>query len=317
MVALPVGIVFYLTPFPVTDETIGSCAESGKTGSGTLATMKLKSGWNPQALLQSPAFAPLHGLLAHLVNDRLPTLDELNGLCAQLEILVGVQNGKSLRFVEHVHGSLPFEVQYEPRCYLTGEVQTRPDSEHDLFNALVWLTFPETKAAINTRHYRALTGSACIAAGQRGSERDMLTLFDESGVIVVHADDELAGLLREFQWKELFWCRRDQVNAAMGFYLFGHGLYEKAMQPYPGITGQGLLLKVERAFFTWPLAKRLSHLDGLLAKYFLAPENCRNTRELTPLPLLGVPGWAAENNNPAYYEDTRYFRRRRRAALVN
>jgi hypothetical protein len=143
---------------------------------------------------------------------------------------------------------------------------------------------------------------------QRGAVRDTNTLLDESGVIVAYADAELAELLRNFQWKELFWQRRKQVQSGMGFYLFGHGLYEKALRPYTGMTGQGLLLPVEQVFFTWPLERQLAHLDELLAGYLSSPEHCRNTRELTPLPLLGVPGWAAENENAVYYDNTDYFR---------
>src|ERR1022692_1004856 len=36
-------------------------------------------------------------------------------------------------------GKLLFERQYEPRCYLKGEVPTRDYNWHDLLNALVWL----------------------------------------------------------------------------------------------------------------------------------------------------------------------------------
>jgi len=76
----------------------------------------------------------------------------------------------------------------------------------------------------------------------------MATLFDESGVIVAYSNSQLAKLLCDFKWKELFWLCREEVNAQMGFYLFGHGLYEKAMQPYVGMTGQGLLMPVEMEF---------------------------------------------------------------------
>ena len=72
----------------------------------------------------------------------------------------------------------------------------------------------------------------------------MLTLLDESGVLVACADPELARLLRDFRWKELFWHNRERLAAAMGFYLYGHGLYEKALRPYIGMTGQGLILNV-------------------------------------------------------------------------
>jgi len=93
-----------------------------------------------------------------------------------------------------------------------------------------------------------------------------------------------------------------------GFYLFGHGLCEKARQPYVGMTGQGLLLAVEDVFFSWPLAQQLTHLDRMLADYLAAPENCRSTRDLSPVPLLGVPGWATENDCEVYYDNTAYFR---------
>ena len=125
-------------------------------------------------------------------------------------------------------------------------MQTRVHNWHDLLNALVWLAFPKTKAAINARHFQALTEGNNAANNRRGAVRDMNTLFDESGVIVVCSNEELLVLLRDFSWKELFWQRREQVKTEMGFYLFGHGLYEKALQPYVGLTGQGLLLAVEK-----------------------------------------------------------------------
>lgn len=268
--------------------------------------MKQAPEWNPQKLLQSPLFAPLQNWLAELDERHFPTLEELNGLLASGNKEIKVSNGKLLQFVEQVHGKLPLEAQYEPRCFLEGEVQTRRDNWHDLFNALVWLAFPATKAAINARHYQAQVGE--VVRQGRGSRRDMLTLFDESGVVVACADDELAGLLREFRWKELFWQRREQVEAAMGFYLFGHGLYEKAMQPYVGMTGQGLLLAVETDFFEKPLPEQLVYLDQRLAAYLANRDRCHSTRELDPVPLLGIPGWATENNESGYYDNTAYFR---------
>jgi Protein of unknown function (DUF3025) len=264
------------------------------------------------SLLQSMLFAPLHPVISDFKTDTFPTLDELNAQLVNHPITI--QSGCELRFVEQGVGRLAFEAQYEPRCYLTGEVQTRQDNWHDLLNALVWLTYPKAKAAINARHYLALTESwqaltqPDATSSERGAARDTNTLLDESGVIVAYADAELAGLLQNFQWTELFWQRRERVRAGMGFYLFGHGLYEKAMQPYVGMTGQGLLLAVEPAFFAWPQAQQSAHLDSLLADYLNEPLNCCSTRELAPVPLLGVPGWTADNECAAYYDNTAYFR---------
>jgi hypothetical protein len=269
--------------------------------------------WNKAVLLRSPLFAPLHPVLAELEAGDFPTLDDCNALLAAHHPLITAQSGAPLHFVAQQSGKLPFEAQYEPRCYLTGEVQMRENNWHDLLNAMVWLTFPKTKAVLNARHYHALMEERASGHTGRGAVRDVNTLFDESGVIVVYVDNELAGLLRNFKWKELFWQRREQVNAGMGFCLFGHGLYEKALQPYVGMTGQGLLLKVEQEFFSWTTTQQLHHLDSLLADYLAVPEHCRSTRDLSPVPLLGVPGWAADNDCEAYYDNTAYFRPGRRA----
>lgn len=274
--------------------------------------MKQAPEWNREALLLSPLFAPLHPLLTELGADGFPALQDCNALLAGRQPAITVQSGKPLRFVAYQHGKLSFEAQYEPRCYLRGEVPTRAHNWHDLLNALVWLTFPKTKAVLNARHYEAQIEARAPGNTGRGAVRDVSTLLDESGIVVVFADAELAKLLRDFQWQELFWQRREQVKAGMGFYLFGHGLYEKALQPYVGMTGQGLLLTVEPAFFSWPQTQRLAHLDNMLADYLAAPEHCRSTRDLTPVPVLGVPEWAADNDSAVYYDNTAYFRPGRR-----
>lgn len=269
--------------------------------------------WNQQALLQTPFFAPLHPFIAQLPRESFPTLEDFNALLAARASAISVHTGCALSFVPQQTGKLGFESQYEPRCYLTGEVQTRADNWHDLLNALVWLTFPKAKAAINARHYQALQQALDPGIrSQRGAVRDTNTLMDESGVIVACADAELAQLLRDFQWRELFWQRRAEVQQHMGFYVFGHGLYEKTLQPYVGMTGQGIILDVAAEFFTWSQELQLAHLDEQMAKFWSNAENCRSTRELSPVPLLGVPGWCAENNDAGYYDNSAYFRPGRR-----
>jgi len=220
-----------------------------------------------------------------------------------------------MRFVEQKTGKVAFEMQYEPLCYLKGEVQTRKNNWHDLFNALVWMTFPKAKAAINARHYKALMTMQVEKTSQRGAVRDMNTLFDEYGVVVVCASPALSVLLLNFKWKELFWEKRKQVQSSMGFYLFGHGLYQKALQPYIGLTGQGLVLSVDSAFFDMPPRLQKVHVDNSVADYINNPTHCVSTRELTPVPLLGIPDWAPENNCPDFYDNTHYFRPARRGPI--
>ena len=256
-----------------------------------------------------PSFVPLRTAIASIEKNEFPTLQDCNRLLESHQPTITVLSGQPVSFVPQEYGKLSFESQYEPRCYLRGEVPTRENNWHDLLNALVWATFPNSKAAINARHYRALIGDENPATrSQRGAVRDTNTLLDESGVIVACAHDDLAELLRNFQWKELFWRQRERVKSGMGFYLFGHGLYEKTLRPYIGMTGQGLILPVEQAYFDWPQARQMEHLDQMLAGYLNADAHCRSTRELTPVPLLGVPGWTPESEVEQFYDNTNYFR---------
>jgi len=121
-----------------------------------------------------------------------------------------------------------------------GEVETRPDNWHDFFNALVWLSFPQTKIAISAAHVRAMQ-----APGEkRTNERDILTHFDECGVVVLSSQPELLDLLREFRWKELFVERRAEVVRSMRFVIFGHATYEQLLKPFRGLTAKAVLYPV-------------------------------------------------------------------------
>jgi hypothetical protein len=273
--------------------------------------------WNQATLLQSPLLEPLHALITQLSADHFPSLSNYNKLLATHHPMLATHGGQTANFVAQAQGKLPFDEQYEPRCYLRGEIQTRSNNWHDFFNTLVWLTFPKSKALINARHYHALTTcKTSIRANttdrsQRGALRDANTLLDESGVIVVYTDETLATLLRDFSWKELFWQQREQVQHSMGFYLFGHGLYEKSLNPYIGMTGQGILLKVEANFFKQTLTQQLEHLDIRLADHLIHAENHGDTTQFSPVPLLGIPGWSSKNKIENYYENTAYFRPKR------
>lgn len=257
--------------------------------------------WDRWELLASPLFATLAPLIERLPEDHFPTLAELNRLCAEREVVSG--GGEPLEFV-------PQEAKtgepYEKRVFAYGKVLTRNRNWHDLFNALVWITFPKTKAAINRHHYREM--QAREGGEARGAVRDALTLFDESGVIIASSDADLTELLTGFQWKELFWNRRADVGRSMRFHLFGHALYEKALAPYKGVTGKSVIVDVSAKEFERPLPQQLATLDAQLARSFADMRSLAATEDYAPLPILGVPGWTADNESERYYEDTQQFR---------
>lgn len=180
---------------------------------------------------------------------------------------------------------------YEMQVFETGRIATRPGNRHDWFNALAWLAFPRTKARINAMHAAQIP----LEGKQRGRLRDLLTVFDEGGVLVACADDELVRLAREFRWKELFWLRRSRVRESMRLLVLGHAALEKALEPWPGITCKALYLSPHES------------LDEQAACWLAQLPPDARARDLAPLPVFGYPEWA-ENDGGAFYDDERYFR---------
>ncbi len=255
--------------------------------------------WNADFAQQSPPLKTLRAASRQIAGSDWPALSRLQEVITRAGIRTA--SGLPLQLVPPAADG----ESYEQRLYARGELEFRERNWHDLFNVLVWLTFPRAKAALNARHHAALPAGR---AGGRGAVRDALTLFDESGVIVVSADAELLQMIRGFCWKPLFWERRAEVISSMDFLLFGHALCEKALAPYKGITGRGLLLEVDRDFLELPPAERLTQIDSRVASWISDPLALCHTHELAPLPVLGVPGWCADNEQSAYYEDRDHFR---------
>lgn len=245
--------------------------------------------------------APLSPLLTHV--PFAPQLASINFLNATR--VLHTRSGQRIRFVPPPADGLG----YEARVWQNGQVATRPDNWHDFFNALVWLTFPQTKAALNECH---ISAASQLAHG-RGATRDAITHFDECGAIVVASDPSLLILLRAFAWKTLFWERRRDLGRHLRCFVFGHATYEQLLQPFHGLTAKTILHDVTPAWLRLPLTQQLHDLDRHLATQFLAGEHL-GPRAWQPLPLLGLPGVTPENESAVYYDDPRQFRpgRRRR-----
>jgi len=268
--------------------------------------------WNIARIKTAPFYAALR-----LAQERLgspqawPTLADYQRLLDNLPQPLRTASGKPLRVVAQAQEKpLDWRQGYEPRIYLQGALQTRLESWHDCFNLLTWISFPLAKAALNARQYALLAARAQDAApsGPRNPNQDALTQFDESGVLVLSADPQLSELLRNFEWKRLFWEHRAAVKANMRCYLFGHGLMERALTPYRGITGKGIVLPVTAALLTQPLAAQLTAVDGLLAQIIGDAQQLLHPHVLAPVPLLGFPGFTPDNECAEYYDDQRYFR---------
>ena len=180
---------------------------------------------------------------------------------------------------------------YEIGVFESGRVATRPESLHDWFNALAWLAFPLTKARINALHARELPRET---KGRRGPLRDLLTIFDEGGAIVVCSDKNLLSLLANAAWRTLFLENRERVLGAMRIVVFGHAVQEQAVEPRPGITCKAMVLPA-------------GDLDAGAARWLADAPAGASPKALLPVPIFGYPGWYPGQDS-AFYEDRRYFR---------
>ena len=290
-----------------------------------------------QARWHAPGFAPFRQRLAAFAplagSDR---LDALNAAAGEAGLVSG--SGRCLRFVPQASASvsgapalpaLPASSEigvssgYEARIFDTGEVPTRlsgPGERHDLYNAIVWLTFPRAKARLNALqadHLRTSPerpapdrinqpqgGQAAGGAGsQRGPLRDAATVFDENAALWIGLDASFEAALRAFDWQELFVRRRAQLSESVRLMVFGHALLEKLESSYKAVTAHA-----------WPLRlavdASVTEIDQALS---LALDADRlSTRALCPLPVMGFPGWCAANAEPHFYDDPAVFRSGRR-----
>ena len=257
-----------------------------------------------QATLRGPAFAAIAPAIARLDPHRWPTLAELTALAAG----VATSKGHAIRFVPPRGQADRGMPPYELRIAQAGEVETRPENWHDLFNALAWIAFPQAKAAINAQHAAILAEGGEAEARRRSPERDALSLFDEGGVVVASSSPALLRLIVDFEWKELFWHRRGDLEARVRFLAFGHALFEKALDPFLGIVAKTVFIPVDDLFAMLPPEAQVARVDALLAAHFAHRPRFATPRTMAPLPVLGIPGWHPGTDSESFYDDTDHFR---------
>ncbi len=267
--------------------------------------------WDATFASKSPIFAPLATWAAHFAGFAdWPQLQDYQAVLAALPQPVMTQSGKPLKIVPQDGKPGHFAEHYAPRIYLSGEIQTRTRNWHDFFQFLTWLMFPKTKAVINAIHIPAarIRIEQQQDLGKRSPVENMLSLFDEGGAVVLCSDDSLLQLIRDFEWKTLFWTRRDELQQKLRLVTFGHALYEKGLSPYVGMTANTILLHVEQSILHLEHTAQLAWIDAQLAMLFSKGKPYEKPRDLSPFPVLGLPGWDKNNENADYYDNTRYFR---------
>ena len=224
---------------------------------------------------------------------------------------------------------LPKGQAYEAFIHAEQRIPTR-DNLHDFFNGLCWLRFGRSKRRLNQLQAQEIARQG--VGQQRGALRDALTVFDENALLL-QAPNGLWQALSARDWQHLFVRERDQW-AQVRIEVFGHALLEKLVQPYVAITGHAWRVMPAPAP-TAPIAGPNANAKPTPAPTHVHPypnpqsqsqgdtnadaqldawlcdslqEDLLRRKAFAPLPVLGVPGWWAANEDPAFYGQTQVFR---------
>jgi hypothetical protein len=238
-----------------------------------------------RACFAHPLFAAFADYRDLMVAADWPTISALN---RQLAL-----SGKQL--VAQDDELLADGLHYEQRI-ARGRIATRPCNWHDLFNALVWARYPAVKIALNARQCQDIGRHP---PGQRTRAQAALTQFDETGVIVRVRDASLLHAWDHHDWQALFvdgaaqWRSGDIAVSA----VFGHALMEQALLPSRLLVGKCVVVQGDDdALVVQQVAQAIARADVL-----------NDPLELRPLPLMGIPGWHADQDH-AFYQRIEYFR---------
>lgn len=249
----------------------------------------------PATVWSSPLFAPFSAYASWFVGACWPDIDVLN---QALNSACHAHSGRALRFVAQTDALLLDGCHYESRIYERGEISTRLENWHDLFNAVMWIEFTALKSALNTRQYIDVMQ---VGSRERTPGQCAMTQFDEAGVVVALRDDALLPLWDAHDWSALFWDNQSAWrDGRISIHVFGHALLEHALHPAMLLVGKCIVVTGNADAALTTVAQAITDASVL-----------HSPSELRPLPLSGIPGWHAETGDPAFYQQAPCFRPRR------
>lgn len=260
----------------------------------------------PVDRFRQPLFSQLERFRSLFAGDDWPTLVQLNSALLQISSPSPSSSKPDpselpRRFVEQSDALLADGLHYETRIHERGEIATRTENWHDLFNALVWLRHGELKLALNARQAAEV---ARIGTRQRSRAQEAMTQFDEAGCVVLLRDPDLLALWDAHDWPGLFWRQRDAWrDGRIELAVFGHALFEHALVPELLLVGKCLAVFDETAGTGESVVAVATAIsDGAVLN---------EPAELRPLPLSGIAGWHPGTEAMSFYENAPCFRPRR------
>ncbi len=265
-------------------------------------TIAYRGAFRPRLVEESPWYWPIAPWLARFAElARFPTPEELSALYRERSAGLDLP---ALRFVASTKSkkrrtrSKPIELAalYEGRIVERGEVPTRRDDWHDLFNALAFFTFPRAKYALHARQYALLRArlkpDAWRLPNARTREQDALVLFDEGGLCVAVAPAAVELVAAGVAASDEGALRAAILRGMAQVVPFGHALYEHLAAGLPCPLGTAHVLPLAPAATATPELppqRWLDQVDLALARAladpaaFCAPSGARGS-SLTALP---------------------------------
>ncbi len=194
---------------------------------------------------------------------------------------------------------------YEQVIYQDQVIPTRANNWHDFFNACIWMLLPQTKRLLNQIHIQEIE---LHGLNPRSPVRNRVTHFDECGGVLLYLDESHLAALQQHQWLDGFWRQRGKWHAETRFFNFGHANYEMLLQPFVGLTAKYIPVKVDNSFYQRTLSQQYREIDETLLASLRDGDWFSTRGRLKPLPLLGIPGWYAQNQQREFYLNQDYFR---------
>jgi len=233
----------------------------------------------------------------------IPSISQLNKLAQDYYYAAHIAKAHQVSFEPQ-----QYDLPYEENVFKHQKVYTRLNSWHDFFNNITWTLWPRTKWAI----VKAIFSQDLEQqkTKNRTSKQSFLAQFDECGMLIVTAISGLVHEIQQHNWVNLFFHQRAQ-HLLLQPIVFGHGLMEKALDPYVGMTGKAMMIIVNPQYFHLSPAIRLKFLDSIVS-HLLSSSHCpQSAKALQPFPMLGMPQWYQNNERKEFFDRTDYFRAKR------
>lgn len=228
---------------------------------------------------ESPIFGGLLRYGDWLRGVHWPSLAELDRALAGRTHAV---SGLPLHLVNQDAALLADGLHFEQRSFERGQIAMRSESWHDLFNALLWMTQPRIKAAINARQAADV---AAVGSKQRTRAQCALTHFDEAGAVVVLSDPAMLACWDAHDWAGLFLRHANAWRDGRAWVeIIGHALLESALLPDRLHTAKCLVV-------LQPQPVDVARAIGRIADGIGDARLLTDPQELRPLPVSGIPGW--------------------------